>query len=228
VSSTSSSAGARAGAAGLAVAGLLIALGGILHPRVDTSLEFEQGLVGMFESPAWTASHGLTMAGFGALAVSLAVLVRGWTPPLSVIGGIAAAAAGFAAVESLPHLLAASDADAIRRGDAAPLADLHTTLQAISTPAVGLSIVALAVAGARSGVLDGGGVATALAVIGGVAFAFAGPAIALTESSEFSPLFAGSAGIAVWAVLAGARTTRRLSRGTERVHDLAPAAGQVR
>ena len=35
---------------------------------------------------------------------------------------------------------------------------------------------------------------TALAVVGGLAFALAGPAIALTENSELSPLFAGSAG----------------------------------
>ena len=218
-SSSSSSAGARAGAPGLVLAGMVIALRGILHSRVDTSLEFEQGLVGMFESSAWAASHGLTMAGFGTLAVSLAVLVRGWTPPLSAIGGIAAAAAGFAAVESVPHLLAASDAEAIRGGDAAPLADLHTMLQAISTPAVGLSIAALAVVGARSGALDGGRVGTALAVVGGLAFPLAGPAIALTESSAFSPLFAGSAGLAVWAVLAGARTSRRLTLGAQ----LAPA-----
>ena len=232
-SSPSSPAGARAGAAGLVIAGLLLALGGVMHPRVDTSLEFEQGLAGMFEASAWAASHGLTMAGFATLAVSLAALVRAplpaSTPGLRLIGGIAAAAAAFAAVESLPHLLAASEAGAIRRGGATPLADLHTILQAISTPAVGLSIAALAVAGARSGALDGGRVATAFAVLGGSAFALAGPAIAITQSSEPSPLFVGSAGIAVWAVVAGARTSRRLSRhATDRDHQLVPAAGHAR
>jgi hypothetical protein len=231
VSVRSSSSSARAGAAGVALAGLLIALGGVLHPRVDTSLDFEQGLAGMFESSVWGAAHGLTMAGFGALAVSLVVLVRAslpdWTPGLRLIGGIAAAAAGFAAVESVPHLLAASDADAIRLGQATPLADLHTTLQAISTPLVGLSFAALAVAGARSGALDGGRVATALAVVGGLAFAFAGPAIAISESSEPSPLFVGSAGLAVWAVVAGVRTSRRLGANAPGTRRLAPA-GEAR
>jgi hypothetical protein len=133
--------------------------------------------------------------------------------------------------ESLPHLLAASDAAAIGRGEATPLADLHSTLQAISTPAVGLSTAALALAGARSGALGGGWVAAALAVAGGLTFAAAGPAIAITENSALSPLFAGSAGLAIWAVVTGVRTTRRLSRDTTGVlhgHDLAPASGQAR
>ena len=208
----------RAGAIGLVIAGLLIGLGGVLHPRVDTSLEFEQGLAGMFESSLWNASHALTMAAFLTLAAALAVLVRAdgpaWPSHLRVIGWIGAAAAGLAAVETVPHLLAASDAGAIHRGEAAPLADLHTTLQAISTPAAGLSIAALALAGLRSRALDGGRAATALAVLGGLAFAAAGPAIALSEDSALSPLFVGSAGLAIWAVVTGARTARRTSRGT--------------
>ena len=230
MSSSSSSAAARAGATGVAIAGLLIALGGVLHPRVDTSVGFEQGLAGMFESSVWAASHGLTMAGFAALAASLAVLARGWTPVLRVIGFVAAAATAFAAIESVPHLLAATDAAAIRRGDATPLADLHTALQAVSTPAVGLSLAALAVAGTRSGALDGGLAPTALAVVGGLAYAVAGPAIAISQSSEPSPLFVGSAGLALWAVVAGVRTRRRLGRDATagRALHLAPAAEQAR
>ena len=187
------------GAIGLAVAGLLIGLGGVLHPRVDTSLEFEQGLAGMFESSGWSLSHLLTIAGFLTLSLSLAALANG---SLRVLGRIAAAGTAFAALESVPHLLAASDAS---------LVDLHTTLQAFSTSMVGLSLAALAVAGARSGELDAGRIGTALAVVGGLAFALAGPAIALTHDSGFSPLFAGSAGLAVWAVVAGTRRARTLT-----------------
>ena len=98
------------GAIGLAVAGLLIGAGGVLHPRVDTSLEFDQGLAGMFESSAWSLSHLLTMAGFVVLAVSLATLANG---SLRVLGRIAAAGAAFAAMESVPHLLAASETSLI-------------------------------------------------------------------------------------------------------------------
>ena len=117
-------------------------------------------------------------------------------------GWIAAVATAFAALESVPHLLAASEPS---------LVDVHTTLQAFSTPVVGLSLAAVALVGARSGELDAGRIVTALAVAGGVAFAFAGPAIALTENPELSPLFAGSAGLAVWAVVAGTRRARALT-----------------
>ena len=180
------------GAIGLAAAGLLIGLGGVMHPRVDTSVEFDQGLAGMFESAAWSPSHLLTMAGFLVLALSLAALTNG------VLGRIAAASAAFAALESVPHLLAASNSS---------LTDLHTTLQAFATPMVGLSLAALAV----TREVDGGRFATALAVAGGVAFALAGPAIALTHDSAFSPLFAGSAGLAIWSVVAGTRRARQLT-----------------
>jgi hypothetical protein len=168
-------------ALGLAAAGLLLAAGGVLHPRVDTSVDFDAGLAGMVESSAWVAAHALTMAGFVVLAVSLAVLARG-----SVWAWAAAAGAAVAAVESLPHLLAA---------------DSHTLLQAVATPAVGLSIAALAI-------VRGGRIAAPIAVVGGVAYAMAGPAIALTEDSAFSPLFVGSAGIAIWCVVAGTRMAR--------------------
>jgi hypothetical protein len=167
-------------ALGLAAAGLLLAAGGVLHPRVDTEVDFEAGLAGMVESSTWVAAHALTMAGFVLLAVSLAVLARG-----SVWAWAAAAGAAVAAVESVPHLLAA---------------DAHTLLQAVATPAVGLSIAALAIVR--------GGKAAAFAVVGGVAYAMAGPAIALTEDSAFSPLFVGSAGIAIWCVVAGTRMAR--------------------
>jgi hypothetical protein len=181
------------GAIGLAAAGLLIGAGGVLHPRVETSVEFDQGLAGMFESSAWSASHLVTMAGFLVLALSLAALANG---SLRVVGRIAAVAAGFAAVETVPHLLAASEPS---------LADVHTVLQAFSTPLVGLSLAALALVGHRSGELDAGRIGTALAVVGGCLFALAGPAIAITHDSGLSPLFAGSAGLAIWAVVAGAR-----------------------
>jgi hypothetical protein len=67
-------------AVGLTGAGLLLGLGGALHPRVDTAVEYEKGLAGMFESAAWVSSHALTMAGFLLLGISLAVLVRDLGP----------------------------------------------------------------------------------------------------------------------------------------------------
>lgn len=201
-------------AIGLAGAGLLLGLGGALHPRVDAGVEYEQGLAGMLESSAWVATHAFTLAGFMMLAVSLTVLVRdlgpAWGSRERSIGWTAAAAAGIAAVEAVPHLLARSEADSLLGGESTPLVDLHTILQAVSTPALGLSVAALAVASARGRALGGGRIAAAIAVVGGVAFALAGPAIAITQSSELSPLFAGSAGLSIWFVVSGISTARRL------------------
>jgi hypothetical protein len=215
-------------AIGLAGAGLLLGAGGLLHPRVEHGVEYEQGLAGMFESSAWAASHGITLAGFMLLAVSLAVLVRdlgaAWGTRLRLIGWAAVAGAGIAAVETVPHLLAESESQALLAGGSTPLTDLHSLLQAVATPAVGLSVAALAVASARSRALGSGRIAAAVALAGGAVFALAGPAIAITENSGLSPLFAGSAGLSVWFVVSGVRTARELSGGAiDRELGTAPA-----
>jgi hypothetical protein len=211
----SSSSRTASAAVGLAGAGLLLAAGGLLHPRVDTSADFEQGLAGMFERSAWVASHAITLAGFVLLAVSLAGLLRGlgpaWSARRRVIGWTVVAGAGLAAVESVPHLLAASEADALIDGASTPLTDLHSILQAIATPVLGLSVAALAVACAPTRALGSGRIAAAVAVVGGVAFALAGPAIAITHNPELSPLFVGSAGISIWLMVSGLATARRLA-----------------
>ncbi len=219
----STSARSWAAATGLAAAGLFMAAGGMLHPQADQEAGYEQALAGMFGASAWTLSHGLVLAGFVLLAVSAAALVhdlgRGWSRAARAAGWAVVAAAGLAAVESVPHLLASSEADALVGGEATPLTDLHAVLQTVSTPAFGLSVAALALISARGRLLSNGRVAAAVAVLGGLAFALAGPLMALTEDPAFSPLFAGSAGLAVWFVLAGARTARRL-RGQVTVRPL--------
>ena len=213
MSTTSTS---RRSALGLAGAGLLLAAGGLAHPRVESGATYEEGLAGMFEAAAWTASHALTLAGFLLLAVSAVALVRDlgreWSPRLRMAGWAVAGAAGLAAIETVPHLLAASEGDALLSGEAAPLTDVHAILQAITSPAVGISIVALAIISASQRNLANGKVAAAVATVGGVAFALAGPLLLLTKDPAFSPLFAGAALMAAWLVLAGARTARNVGR----------------
>lgn len=207
----------RRGITGLAAAGLLIGAGGILHPHADTGAGYDQALAGMFEASAWTLSHGLALLGFLLLAVSAATLVRelgdGWSTGLRFAGWAVAVGAGLAVVESVPHLLASSEADALLRGGETPLTDSHAILGAITTPLLGLSLAALAVLSARDRVLGNGRIAAAVAVAGGLAYALAGPLMLLTKDPAFSPLFAGAAGMAVWLVLAGVRTARRLRGG---------------
>ena len=204
----------RYAATGLAAAGLLMAAGGLMHPQADTGAGYEEALAGMFDASAWTLSHALVLLGFVALAVSAATVVRGlgdtWPAGVRLAGWAVAVAAVLGAVESVPHLFAASEADALRGGDATPLTDLHALLQVVTTPAVGLSVAALALTSARDRVLGNGRIAAGVATAGGVAFALAGPLLFVTDDPALSPLFAGSAALAVWLVLAGARTARRL------------------
>jgi hypothetical protein len=219
----------RSAAIGVAWAGLLLGIGGILHPRVDSSVDLEQGLAGMFESSTWDVAHALTLAGYLVLAVSLAVLVRqlgsGWSARQRMIGWAAVAGATIAAIESVPHLLAATETNALLAGDSTPLTDLHTILQAIATPAVGLTFAALAVASARNHALGNGMIVAVLALVGGVVYSFAGPGIAITENPELSPLFIGSAGLSIWLLVAGIRTALRLTTSaTDRELKPAPSA----
>ncbi len=210
---TTSSSSRRA-ATGLTGAGLLLAAGGLSHPRVEADAGYEEGLAGMFEAAAWNASHALTLAGFLVLAISAAALGRGLgselAPRLRLAVWAVAGGAALAAVENVPHLLASSEGDALVRGDATPLTDVHAVLQAFATPAVGLSVAALALMSASRRSLGNGRIVAAVATAGGLAFALAGPLMAITKDPAISPLFAGSAGMAIWLVLAGARTARRL------------------
>jgi hypothetical protein len=202
----------RQAAIGLTAAGLLMAAGGLMHPQADSGAGYEEALAGMFDASAWTASHALVLLGYVVLAVSAALLARTADLPKAVRTAVWAVAAGatLGAIESVPHLLAASESTELVGGDATPLTDAHALLQVVTTPAVGLSIATLAVLSARGHVLGNGRIAAAVAVAGGTAVALSGPLLFVTEDPAFSPLFAGSAALAVWLVLAGARTARRL------------------
>jgi hypothetical protein len=208
-------------------AGLLLAIGGILHPRVDTALEYEQGLAGMFYDASWVGSHAATMAGFAVLAISLTFLIRtlgsSWSSRRRLIGWAAVVGAGFAAVEAIPHLFASSEADALLAGESTPLTDLHAALQIVSTPAVGLPLAVLAISSAPTRALGGGWLVAVPAVLGGLAFAAAGPAIAITENSELSPLFSGAAGLSLWLVLSGLLLLRRAGDASRLEAAAAPA-----
>ena len=223
------STGTRGGLAvtGLTAAGLLMAAGGMMHPQADADGGYEEALAGMFDASAWTVSHALVLAGLIVLALSAAGLARGaareWTPAARTAVRAVAVAAGLAVVEAVPHLLASSEAGALRGGDATPLTDVHAVLQVLSTPALGLSVAALAVLSARDRLLTNGPIAAAVAVTGGLAYALAGPLMAVTQDPALSPLFAGSAGLAVWLVLAGARTARTAGARATTASRTAPA-----
>jgi len=105
-----------------------------------------------------------------------------------------------AALELVPHVLAAAEHHDHVSGGPTPVLDLHTVLQVLATPALGLTGAGLAIAVARAAGTAPARVLGAIGAVGGIAYAAAGPLIALTDDVSFSPLFAAQAGLAVWLV----------------------------
>ena len=117
-------------------------------------------------------------------------------------------AAVLGSVEMVPHIFANAEAEEVLRGGNTPITDIHLVLQAIATPVFGIGIAGLAVVGARTRSLGHWTVAP-FAVVGGLAFAIAGPAILFIKQPEVGVLFIGSIGIAVWLIIAGIRAAWR-------------------
>ncbi len=193
-----------------AAAGLLMAAGGQLHPR-GSGTTTDEHLASMFVSPTWVVAHLASLAG---IAVAVAALVRArrsgvfgphvdaWLP-VPIVGW------SIAALELVPHVLAATEHHDHVSGGPTPVLDLHTALQVLATPALGLTGAGLAIAVARAAGTAPAWVLGAIGAVGGIAYAAAGPLIALTDDVSFSPLFAAQAGLAVWLVGTAVRLAAR-------------------
>lgn len=191
--------------------GLLLAVGGPLHPR-GFGATVEDYLASMLAAPTWDISHLLTLAGLVVVVAGFAVARHDRTFGPRVTALLPAVIVGWAlgAVETVPHLLAARDHAHLVSGQATPILDLHLALQTVAAPALGLAgaLVAIAVAraaGTRPAVLLG-----AVGALGGLAYAAAAPLIILTGDVRFAALFPAQVGLAIWLVgtavrLAGAR-----------------------
>lgn len=192
------------------IGGLLLAAGGQTHPQ-GSGDTVDAHLLSMFSGPTWELAHLLLLAGSLGCAAGLLVAHRTSTFPGTVRRWLPAAAVAWSvgAVETIPHLLAAGESDALRHHDATPVLDLHIVLQVIATPLVGLSTAVVAVAVARAARTRPAWVLAVLAVVGGVAYGAAGPLVVATANPAFTVLFPFLAGIAVWFVGTGVRLLRR-------------------
>jgi hypothetical protein len=155
------------------------------------------------------------------IAASLVVLARGRSladvPRVHTATVVAAITASLATVDSLLHLVSAVDADAIAAGRATPITDVQAIVQTVTVPAFCLSIIALAIIGARTRTL-GNPLVAVLAVVGGIGYGLASATFLLTD--RFDPLFPTAAGIALWTMAVGGilliRRGATHSRGTAR------------
>ena len=200
----------RTTAALFTVAGLLMAVGGQMHPR-GSGDTVNAHLLSMFESPAWPLSHTVLLAGGVAAFLAFASAWRREAFGPQVQRWLPAAIAGwaFGAVEMIPHLMAAREASALEHHHATPVLDVHVVMQVIASPVVGLTGALVAVAVARAARSRIAWALATFAVIGGVFSAAAGPLVVLTDDPRFTILFPFQAGLAIWLAGTGLRLFRR-------------------
>ena len=190
---------------GLIVGGALYFSGGGMHPGEDPpDVTVKEHLRLMYEDPAWYPAHTVFLGGMVLLAAALVGLARSGrlrpVPAAQKALVAAAVSSTVAAVGSLLHLVAGSEAEEIAAGQSTPITDVHVIAETITVPLFGLSIVALAVVGAATRTL-GNWPAAALGAVGGMAYALAAGTFLFTDALNF--LFPVSSGIALWAVIAG-------------------------
>ena len=188
----------------LVAGGLLLAVGGQLHPR-GSGNTVEAHLLSMLASPQWAFAHLISLAGLVVVTVAFAGAWRSgaFGPSARPWVLLAALGWGFGALEQVPHLLAAGDAHALAHHEPTPVLDLHVMLQIVATPAVGLSGAAVAVAAARSAGSRAAWVLAAVALLGGLLYAASAPLVALTEDTAAALLFPFQAALALWLVGTG-------------------------
>lgn len=192
----------RAGHALLVAGGVGFFAGGPLHPQGSDEGDKIQQLHSMLVDPAWYPAHMVSALGFVCVAAGLVALRRdpvmrerlGRLLTLSVWVAVAAA------LGSLVHLLAATQAVDLLTGRMTPLVGLFMGVETVVNPVWGLTVAALAVVGGLTLAL-GNRIVLALGLVGGAAFALGTATIAFVDT--FDPLFpvAGLAGL--WLVAAG-------------------------
>jgi hypothetical protein len=187
----------------LVASGALLIAGGGLHPNADRSGSLREELATMTSHEHWVSGHALVVASTILLAVGLWLATRreaNWPASSARALRIAAVAVSLYVVETVFHLAAAADADALRAGDAAPIAFAHIGLSIFLYPLSGLAIAALALSASDAAFGPRRWIAV-IGVVAGVVHACAVPFTLLLPDTENTPLFAGaSVGIAVWSI----------------------------
>ncbi len=187
----------------LSVGGTLGFVGSLLHPQGDPTVTGNAALASEVGDPLWIPSHVLVLVFVALLVPGLLGLARS-----GVLSGAARTAAlvafGAAIVwvlESVPHLLAAADHDALLTGQPTPLVTGHLIGASIVYPLAGFSIATLALLGGRRLTHP---VLNVLGAVGAVAFGIAPLAYDQLGIEEAGDLFAGSLLLTLWLVAVGA------------------------
>ncbi|GIF01068.1 hypothetical protein [Paractinoplanes rishiriensis] len=188
----------------LVTSGILMLIGGPMHPEADAKHPLREELAIMTAHPDWIPAHLFVVLSTALLAVGLVAAYRrkAW-PAIHRALGIAALAVSLYVVETIFHLAAAVDSHALHHGGAAPVAFTHVGLSVLLYPVSGLAVAYLA---SRQLVAWRGPrrFAGLPGVAGGLMHALSVPLVLALPNTELTPMFAGSAVlIAVWSLVTG-------------------------
>lgn len=186
----------------LIAAGICMAAAGPLHPESDASGTTREELATMTAGDTWILSHTGVAIGTVLLAVGLWSAHRSGRWPLATHRAlrVAAIAVSLYVVETVMHLAAWVDRDALAAGDPAPVAFSHLALAAVLYPVSGIALAVLAVRLGRT-VTAGHKVLAAIGVLAGLAHAVSVPLTMLAPDLETTPVFAAAGMLlAAWSI----------------------------
>lgn len=206
----------------LVLSGVLLALGGRMHPSADAEDDLRTELATMTADERWIPGHSLIVASTVLLAAGLwwAWRTDAWPASVRRILGWAAAVVAVYVLETVAHLAAVADSDALAHGHSAPVAMTHVGLSIVLYPITGWTIALLAWSFGKAW----GGWRRAIAAVGvlsGLLQAFSVPSTLLFPDAEVSPMFAGAGiSLAVFSVLTGLSGAPRRAVVDAREHEL--------
>src|SRR2546425_324021 len=154
----------------LALAGILLLIGGPLHPKADTTKSFVESTALMLANPNWPVAHALMLASYIVLLLAFVGAAHRSDIPNSVrrILRFAQVGAALSVAEMIFHLAAVVDRSSLMAGGPTPVLTTHMTLAVVAYPMLGLSVAALAFQGATTRSLGGWAIGW-LGVLGGLA-----------------------------------------------------------
>lgn len=200
----------------LVISGILLVNGGRLHPSADAEDDLRTELATMTADDRWVPGHTLIVVSTVFLALGLWLAYRGRVWPEQTRRPLLFGAVAITVyiLETLAHLGAAIDHDALARGDSPPIAMAHVGLSIVLYPITGWAIIFMAHAFGRAW----GGwrrVIAGLGVVSGFLMAFSVPTTLILPDAEVSFMFAGAAlTLAVFSMLTAAvGAPRRTSAG---------------
>lgn len=187
----------------LVLSAVAMIIGGPMHPDSDAADDLRTELATMTASDSWVPGH--TLVFLSALLLTLGL----WTayrrdvwPAVRRPLLIAAIAFSLYTVETIVHLLAVIDSDALANGESAPIAMTHVGLGALLYPVSGWALVFLAYSMGRAG--GWRRVHAGLGILAGLLHALSVPLVLLFPDLEVTPIFAAAGMlIALWTLVLG-------------------------